>query len=304
MPLPKRASNAEVIEQAKTAMNCTQRELATIIKHSKDQLYRWKTDQVSMPPHVRIQLETLITQSKSGTGVNTLMLSMSREPRTGTDDSPMQAFFNDIAGRFELFSEIMPFGLDVTDLTERLVEFGFQLPSVDVPTDRAQMKQARFIFTGFLHSLELLHQWIEANLVDTSQSAALGREAVIEAKGRVRDGLVASAIAKMDISSVNAGSLNTDIFLEQRKNTLDAWNDDIRAFVTAYLAEGYDLIRNPFRLTEADNDALYFEMETWANTKTTDITAYFTLAERTILREVRAVRKLLKEQSTGQATAA
>ncbi|EPX84058.1 hypothetical protein [Salipiger mucosus] len=286
-------SNAEVIDQAKSVFNCSQRELARILMHSKDQVYRWKTNQSRMPADVRARLETLISHVQSGSGVNTIMLSLShRSPDEGA--TQMQEFFDEMASKHELFEEIMPFGFDVRELTATLKEFGFFVPDDALPTDRQKTHQVRNIFSAFLNSLDILHQWMETFLVDKSERSALDCESVLAAKGKLQGHIIKLAIAKMDIDSVNLHFLDRSIFSEKKRDTLSAVNSDIKSFLEAYRGEGYALMRNPFRITEADNDSLFFEMDSAENASEHDITQYFTLAQRTILREVRALRKIME----------
>jgi hypothetical protein len=271
----------ELIESAKVLTGVTQVELASRISASKDQLYRWKTGKVEMPEETRSKLTEIITQCQdtvTPTTCNASKPNKSDKPKSHRSIA-WEKFYE--AHRHEgLNLEVIPF-------LEMAYNFGFKFPGHVDQAGRASQAQVEQVIKEHGRSYETLTNWITTFLVSSNHSSSVS--SVIDT---LKSKMHRLAMAKMDLTSIFKQTIDKDQFSVQAYAATMEVENDIKELMKVYLEDGGVIYRNFFRLTSATNESLSSECTTF-DEKSGDVTQYFTLPERTILREILSLKSML-----------
>ncbi|MBO9428464.1 hypothetical protein [Sulfitobacter sp. R18_1] len=266
----------QLIEEAKRVAGVSQRELASRISASKDQLYRWKSGKVEMPDTHRLELEKIIDQKTSPSDKGQC------SPDTKVKSSKSLAW-----ERFYLDHKSDVIDLDVIPFLEMAYAFGFKFPGHVDQAGRATQSQVEQVIKEHGASFSVLDNWISMFLVMEDRS-----EAVTNAMAGLKAKLNRLAMAKMDLTSIFKQTLDKDQFAVQAYASTMEVENDLKDLLKAHLESGGVIQRNLFRLTSSTNESLITECKAFEE-KSSDITQYFTLEGRTILRELKSLKNMI-----------
>lgn len=291
-----------LIESAARNSGMSERELGRSISASKDQIYRWKKGHSRLPENIRADLLKITgvnpaTQTTESTQEVSRFVSVLKEMVTDGDPHPMQDLVDQEVEKCPFLTQNGCSGLNATVIIEQLSSFGINIPTDPTRINRSSMHQVKTSLHEYLQSYDTLMEWVSRFLVDERNPANAASRDLNEALDRVNQQLPELAAAKMNTDSITKDFIDRAFHSGKAETARAEMRAILKDFIEVYLQAGNVLMRNPFRIVVSSNDSLFYEMRDTDTSESADITQYFSLAERTILREVQSLKKLVSKQA-------
>jgi transcriptional regulator with XRE-family HTH domain len=208
------------------------------------------------------------------------------------ETSDLQAAHDEIAKNYPLALASGSGRVSVDLLCGRLEKFGLRIPQNVAGLSRTQRHQVDTIFREYYRSHEALREWFA--LLFQGDDSLEGQEIQRTAQA-IADQIEMLAIAKMDLNSVYPAHVDRAVFDEKSGVTKSQLRPLLKAYLTALVAADQPIMRDPYRLVDAANDRLSLEERSLRGEDRFEAVDHFTLAERTILREVGALRREVRD---------
>ena len=290
-----------LIENAARNSGMSERELGRSISASKDQIYRWKKGHSRMPENIRADLQQIVgvktsTPDGGNTGGVSKFVSVLKEVAEGGDAHPMQGLVDQELEKCSCLAQGGGGDLDARMVIEQLSSFGINLPADPSRINRSSMHQVKTSLHEYLQSYDTLMEWIGRFLIDDRAPGVAATNELNEALERVHQQLPELAAAKMNTDSITKDFLDRPFHRGKAETAKTEMRAILKDFIEVYLQMGNPLMRNPFRIVVSSNDSLFYEMREMDTSDNADITQYFSLEGRTLLREVQSLKKMLSQR--------